>query len=81
MSNISITSRPHSQDIKFVDGYRWEVDPEGNHRLVNDETDSHSKWVPALGVSVLDDKMVVDQAYSGILPIRTLLLWQRLRTA
>lgn len=79
MSKIEETSRVNSTTISFIDNYQMEIDVDGNHRLVNTERDTYSLWVIASAVSVLDDRMVVSSAYQGLLPINTLILWQRLR--
>jgi len=79
MSNIENDNRDFNlrERILFIDTYEWEIDKEGNHRLIHRETERASAWVPSTVFSVLNDRIVFPEFFQGTgVPVKMMLKWE-----
>ena len=79
MGMIEDQARPQiKKRITFSDGYEWETDFEGNHRLYNLDTGHCTIWLKSNSLAVLDDRMVLPEFFKGLdVPVESILHWQR----
>lgn len=79
MSKIETDNRDFNlrERIIFIDSYEWEIDKEGNHRLIHRETERASGWVASNVFSVLNDRIVFPEWFTGTgVPVKMMLKWE-----
>lgn len=63
--------------LYLIDTYEWEVDKQGNHRLIHRETDNASNWIQSNQYSVLNDRIIFPEFFMGTgVPVKMLIKWE-----